>query len=86
MKCAVVRCGALSGKSTGRQAPPTRATLGGFTRSEKDRSALEEPIQSFKDMGWEGGRLGGEVLGSILGGLGRSWDVSGGLWGRLGRS
>ena len=49
---------------------------------EKDRSALEEPIQSFKDMGWEGGRLGGEVFWWILGGLGGCWDVLGGLWGR----
>ena len=47
--------------------------------------ALEEPIQSFKDMGWEGGRLGGEVFGWILGGLGGSWDILGGLWVNLGR-
>ena len=36
-------------------------------------------------MGWEDGKLGGEVFGWILGGLGGSWDVLGGLWEGLGR-
>ena len=71
----MVRCGDVSGKVTRAQLPPDCGPAGRLTVLEKDRSALEEPIQSLKDMGWEGGRLGGEVFGWILGGLGESWDV-----------